>query len=104
MTTGGPDPVDYGMFSDAGNAAVDRMVVEARYRTRNLVAEDDLLEWIEASKERIGRAGHREVFDTMVREAIAVELDEAWRAAYGHGRIARLPASGVPGSKWFYHG
>lgn len=78
------------MFSDAGNAAVDRMVVEARYRTRNLVAEADVREWIEASKERIGRRlGHREVFDTMVREAIAVELDAAWRVAYGHGRVER---------------
>jgi len=75
---------DFAMFTAEGNAMVARMVGEARYRTRNLVAESDVLEWLEVSKGRIERAGHREVWDTMVRETIAYALDEAWMQAYGH--------------------
>lgn len=78
------DSDDYSMFSAEGNAAVARMVTEIRYRTRNLVAEPDVLEYLKACKERIGRAGHGEIWDTMVRETIAYALDEAWVAAYGH--------------------
>lgn len=75
---------DYAMFSGEGNAAVARMVTEVRYRIRNLVAEPDVLEWLEAGRKRIGHAGHGEVWDTMVRETIACALDEAWTEAYGH--------------------
>jgi hypothetical protein len=78
------DSDDYAMFTAEGNAMVACMVTEVRYRTRNLVAEADLLAWIEAAKGRIERAGHREVWDTMVRETIAYALDEAWTEAYGH--------------------
>lgn len=76
---------DWAMFSDAGNAMVGRMVREVRYRTRNLVAESDVLAWIKVTAERIERAGHREVWDTMVRETVAYALDDAWQEAYGHG-------------------
>lgn len=78
------DSDDYAMFSPEGNAAVARMVTEVRYRTRCLVAESDVLAYLNACKDRIDRAGYGEVWDTMVRETIAYALDEAWTEAYGH--------------------
>ena len=79
-----PDSGDFAMFTAEGNAMVARMVTEARYRVRNLVAEHFVLAWIADAKGRIKRAGHGEVWDTMVRETIAYALDEAWTEAYGH--------------------
>lgn len=98
------DSHDYAMFTEAGNLAVAAMVKTARLKT---CSEDEsaVLAWIGAEKERLAadtgtypylphlrdahdpgetKTGHREVFDTMVRETIAYALDEAWEAAYGH--------------------
>lgn len=104
MTADDPGLPDYGMFSEAGNLAVWSMLMTARARTRDGVPEGEVLAFVDRQVTELYSRGYREVRDTAVREAILVELDEAWRAAYGHGRIARLPASGVPGSRWFYHG
>ena len=96
------DSDDYAMFSEAGNLAVAAMVKAARLKARS-EPEAAVLAWIEAEKERMEAdtgvypylphleagpgetiTGHREVFDTMVRETIAYALDEPWTEAYGH--------------------
>ena len=96
------DSDDYSMFSEAGNLAIAAMVATARLKTRS-EDEASVLAWIKAEKERLEadtgtypylphlrrepgefKTGHREVFDTMVRETISYALDEAWEQAYGH--------------------
>ena len=90
------------MFSEAGNLAIAAMVATARLKTRS-EDEASVLAWIKAernaSRPDTGtypylphlrrepgefKTGHREVFDTMVRETISYALDEAWEQAYGH--------------------
>lgn len=88
------DSGDFAMFTAEGNAMVGRMVREARYRMRNLVAESDLVSWITAQKARIAAAGHEDIYDTMVRETVAYALDEAWQQAYG----CEVPFISRPGS------
>lgn len=73
----------WGMFSAAGNFAVDAMVKTARLKCRT-EPEPAVIAWIRTEKERIEAACHGEVSDTMVREMISWALDEAWTQAYGH--------------------
>jgi hypothetical protein len=93
------DSDDLAMFTKEGNAVVTAMVKKARMMVRSH-PEPEVIAWIRAEMERIAAdtaerpykhndtqdtiTGHREVYDTMVRETIAYALDEAWREAYGH--------------------
>ena len=95
--------IDAGMFTPDGDKAVAVMVNAARHMTGAL-DEAAARAWVSAQTERIAadtgihpycadlaelpgetRTGMSEIRDTAVREAIAVELDGAWQAAYGHG-------------------
>lgn len=92
-----PDSDDFAMFTAEGNGAVAAMVKTVRLKTRS-EDESAVLAWLEAEKERLAAdtaerpnkrgdhmiTGHREIFDTMVRETISYALDEAWVQAYGH--------------------
>lgn len=94
-----PDSDDFAMFTEEGNVVVAAMVKKARMMVKSQ-PEVEVVAWIEAETERIAgditerpdkhknirgtHTGHREVYDTMVRETIAYALDEAWQEAYGH--------------------
>lgn len=75
---------DYAMFNEAGNLAVERMVLGARRSARMGSPEDHLRDWISATTALIASDGFTEVRDTMVRETIAYALNEVWQQAYGH--------------------
>jgi hypothetical protein len=92
---------DYGMFTAEGNERVAALVDAARLKT-STEDEGTVRAWITAETGRIASdagtypllpdladepgdttTGHGEVRDTSVREAIGVELDPAWKTAYG---------------------
>jgi hypothetical protein len=98
---------DYGMFSAEGNTAVGAMIEAARLKT-STEDEASVRAWIVAETGRIASGagtwlllpdladepgetttGHGEVLDTSVREAVGVELDAAWQAAYGCSYFGR---------------
>lgn len=70
---------DYGMFSDEGNAAVETAVTE--FLANNDRPVDDewgVAEWVIAAVSAISRqVPFPEVRDTVVREAIAVAVEDA---------------------------
>lgn len=60
-------PFDYGMFTDEGNNAVHRAVEEAIGR--------DVPTTPDAVCQQAYDLGHREAFDTVVREAVYLRLE-----------------------------
>jgi len=77
------DSDDFAMFSPAGNMIVAEIVKAARLRCRT-EPEVAVSAWLKVEWDRVEAEGHREIYDTMVRETVAYALDEAWQEAYGH--------------------
>lgn len=76
---------DYAMYTDAGNLAVgelvmDPILVEIDNVERDLLGFEkaklrhDLHQQLEAGMERVAKSGHREVWDTDVRELLYGEI------------------------------
>lgn len=77
------DSDDFAMHTPAGNRKVAKMVAGARARCRT-TPEAEVQAWLRRKRRRIEKTGHREIYDTMVRETVAYALDGAWQQAYGH--------------------
>lgn len=69
------------MYTDAGGDKVARMVEHAVTLTATAHPKT-VLNYLQAGMAEIAKAGHEEVYDTAVREAILVAIEPAWEANY----------------------
>ena len=84
-----PKPKSYAMFTPEGDEAVGHMIARLKAGFAEWVGKDVMptrraaYKTIAQEQAKVELAGHGEVTDTEVEEAICAELNDLWRKLYG---------------------
>ena len=88
-----PKEQNYSMFTQEGNLAVNRMMIELieTLQGKSKVSEDDFKTLLEKGVNSVDASGHGEVYDTAVREVVLGILEkEVEKSGYSWSMVLEI--------------